>query len=287
MTWMTTLRALRTLAAVTALTLVGCEKSSTGDPTSAWQLVWSDEFDGTAGQLPDSTKWRFDVGTGWGNGQLEYDTKRRPENASLDGAGSLAITARQESWQGKAYTSARITTFGLFAPTGGRIEARLQMPRGQGLWPAFWLLGANQGDAGNLDLAGAVDTVAWPGCGEIDIMEYRGQEPSIVHGTVHGPGYSGAGGIGRPFELLQDRFDTGYHIFTLEWGADYINWLVDGMLYQTIRPSDVPGAWAFDHPFYIILNLAVGGGYVGAVGPTTTFPQAMLVDYVRVYQPAP
>jgi beta-glucanase (GH16 family) len=240
------------------------------DAAPEWELIWADEFDGAAGELPDPANWRFDIGTDWGNAQLEYDTDR-PENVSLDGNGHLAITARRESYQGSSYTSGRIKTQGLFEQERGRFEARIQLPRGQGLWPAFWMLGQN------------FDTVGWPDCGEIDIMEYRGQEPSRVFGTVHGPGYSGSAAVSRVFDLAQDRFDTGFHVFAIEWGVDYIDWFVDGTAYFRVTPEDVTGSWVFDQPFFILLNLAVGGTIVGPPGASTPFPQSMLVDWVRVY----
>ncbi len=268
-----TLRSSRfALLIVTLVLFVGCDNSSDSSERE-WQLVWQDEFDGSAGQSPDPTRWTFDIGTDWGNAQLEYDTDR-PENVSLDGQGNLAITARRESFQGQPFTSARILTRGLFEQAYGRFEARIQMPSGPGLWPAFWLLGAN------------FDTVGWPACGEIDIMEYRGQEPSTVHGSLHGPGYSAGNAVTRRFDLPQDRFDTGFHVFAVEWGEDYIDWYVNETLYQSIKPSDLPAAWVYDHPFYIILNLAVGGNYVGPPNESTTFPQTMLVDWVRVYSDA-
>jgi beta-glucanase (GH16 family) len=173
---------------------------------------------------------------------------------------------------GSAYTSARIVTRGLFEQTYGRFEARIKLPWGQGIWPAFWLLGSNFTEVG------------WPACGEIDIMEYRGQETSIVHGTVHGPGYSAGNGVTERYSLQNGRFDTDFHLFAVEWGRDYIDFYVDNNLYQTITPDDVSGEWVFDHPFYIILNIAVGGSYVGPPNETTVFPQSMLVDYVRVYE---
>jgi beta-glucanase (GH16 family) len=163
-----------TLAAI-AVALFGCST----EPETEWSLVWSDEFDGAAGTLPDAANWRFDVGTGWGNAQLEFDTDRA-SNASMDGSGHLAITARQESFNGSAYTSARITTQGKREFQYGRVTARIKLPVGQGIWPAFWLLGSQHHEVG------------WPQSGEIDVMEYRGQEPRVVLGSVHGPGYSAA-----------------------------------------------------------------------------------------------
>ncbi len=233
-------------------------------------LAWQDEFEGPSGQLPDSTKWDYDIGTDWGNAQLEYDTKR-PENVSLDGEGNLAITAREESYMGRDYTSARIVTRGKFEPTYGRIEARIKLPTGQGIWPAFWMLGSN------------FSSVGWPQCGEIDIMEYRGQEPKIIHGSLHGPGYSGGNAITRRYYLEDGRFDNEFHTFAVEWEAGVIRWYIDEIEYQTVYPSLVDGEWVFNHAFYIILNVAVGGNYVGPPDESTVFPQTMLIDYVRVY----
>lgn len=253
------------------LTMAGCDKPS--DSSANWLLVWNDEFDGPAGQSPDARKWGFDIGTDWGNAQLEYDTDRT-SNASLDGNGNLAVTAREESYQGSSYTSARIVTRDLFEPTYGRMEARIKLPTGQGIWPAFWLLGSD------------IETVSWPQCGEIDIMEYRGQQPSIVHGSLHGPGYSGGSAITRSYALSDSRFDAGYHVFAVEWTSNTIRWYVDDNLYLTVKPEHVPGEWVFDHPFYLILNVAVGGRFVGSPDASTVFPQTMLIDYVRVYREA-
>ena len=253
-----------------ALLVPACESLGTQEESN-WTLVWSDEFDGLAGQLPNPGNWAFDIGTDWGNRQLEYDTDR-PENVSLDGDGNLAITARRESHRGSAYTSGRIKTQGRFEQVYGRFEARIRLPTGRGIWPAFWLLGHD------------IDTVGWPECGEIDIMEYRGQEPSIVLGTVHGPGYSAGGGINGRYALTGDRFDTGFHEFAIEWTEAGIVWFVDGQRYHAVDRDDPPGRWVFDHPFFILLNVAVGGGFVGPPNESTNFPQSMLVDWVRVYR---
>lgn len=245
-----------------------------GDST----ITWQDEFSGPVGQAPDPTRWRHDVGGGgWGNEQLEFDTER-PENSSLDGQGHLAVTARRESYRGRNYTSARIKTQGLFAKARGRFEARIKLPVGQGIWPAFWLLGAD------------FETIGWPTCGEIDIMEYRGQQPNVVHGSLHGPGYSGGTAITRSYTLPQGTFDGDYHVFAVDWEVDRITWLVDEIPYRTVNMSDLPSGkrWVFDHPFFIILNVAVGGYFVGPPSSSTTvFPQTMLVDWVRVYQVTP
>ena len=248
---------------------------SSGSPPPG-RLVWSDEFDGAAGTAPDSAKWTYDIGTDWGNAQLEYDTDRTI-NVSLDGLGHLAITARRENYQGQPYTSGRINTRGRFGQTRGRFEARMQMPVGRGLWPAFWLLGSD------------FSTVGWPACGEIDVMEYRGQERATVHGALHGPGYSGGGALNEAFTLSSGGFNDGFHVFAVVWDTNRITYEVDGLTYQTITPSNLPAnaRWVFDHPFNIILNLAVGGHYVGSPDASTVFPQSLLVDYVRVYQVEP
>lgn len=235
-----------------------------------WQVVWSDEFDGAAGALPDATKWTYDIGTGqdgWGNQELQSYTNS-PQNVSMDGEGNLVITALRS---GNSFTSARIKTQGLFEQQYGRFEARLKTPYGPGLWPAFWLLGSN------------LDVVGWPQCGEIDIMELRGQEPYSIAGSIHGPGYSGGNAITKKYSLADNRFDADYHVFAIEWDAEKIDFFVDDFLYQRIERGDVNGEWVYDHPFFIILNVAVGGTYVGFPTTQTPFPQRMIIDYVRVY----
>lgn len=254
----------------------GCSRASSPDATR-WQLVWADEFDGPAGQRPDSSRWRYDIGTDWGNAQLEFDTDR-VENVVLDGGGRLAITARAESYQGSAYTSGRINTYGHFAQQAGRFEARIKLPAGRGLWPAFWLLGAD------------FESVGWPACGEIDIMEYRGQEPAVSHGSLHGPGYSGGSAVTARYQLPGSaRFDQDFHVWAVEWSEEQITWIVDDTRFFTVRSSDLPpgGQWAFRHPFFIILNMAVGGNFVGPPDGSTVFPQTMLVDWVRVHRRVP
>ena len=260
------------LATLVAVLLAGCRDSPTG--AGDWTLAWSDEFEGAAGARPDPSTWSYEVGTDWGNAQLEYDTDRT-SNAALDGEGHLVITARQEALEGRAYTSARLTTAGKRTFRYGKIEARAQLPRGQGLWPAFWLLGSN------------ISTVGWPTSGEIDIMEYRGQEPGTVIGSLHGPGYSGGAARSRRYSPAATRFDNSFHVFTIEWTTERVDWFVDGAHFFAVRRSEVPGQWVFDHPFHMILNVAVGGNFVGAPNQFTTFPQSMVVDWVRVYERAP
>ncbi len=256
------------------LVTAGCDDSN--EPQRSFELVWSDEFDGSTGDSPDPNNWNFEIGTGengWGNQELQYYTDR-PENVSLDGEGNLVITAIQESYQGSSYTSARITTQGKVEQRYGRIEARLKTPFSQGLWPAFWMLGTD------------IETVSWPQCGEIDIMELRGQEPSKIGGAIHGPGYSGGNPISQEFELEEGRFDTEFHVFAVEWGPGFIDYFVDDFLYQQLTPASIPSGteWVFDKEFFILLNVAVGGGYVGPPNSSSRFPQTMTVDYVRLYQ---
>ena len=254
----------------------GCDKGEETPGSVYKTLVWSDEFDGTTGDAPNPDFWTYDIGTGsggWGNNELQYYTNR-PQNISLDGRGNLVITAIKENFQGSGYTSARIKTKGLKEFRYGRIEARLKTPFSQGLWPAFWMLGAD------------IDQVGWPQTGEIDIMELRGQQPRVVHGSIHGPGYSGGNAITDSFELVDSRFDTEYHVFAVEWGPDNIDFFVDNRLYQRITPEILPtnAEWVFDKPFFILLNVAIGGNFVGPPSANSRFPQTMIVDYVRVYQ---
>lgn len=252
-------------------TMSACEDDYTQEVVTLNELVIEDNFD-TDG-APNSALWSYDIGTGqngWGNNELQYYTDR-PENVSVRN-GMLLITARQESYEGSSYTSARLLTKGKFEQAYGRFEARMKLPWGQGMWPAFWMLGAD------------IDGNPWPAAGEIDIMEFRGQEPNIIHGSVHGPGYSAGEAITKAYTLENDRFDTGFHVFGIEWGPDYVNYYVDDVLYNQITPSDVTGEWVFNKPFYILINLAVGGSFVGAPNSETVFPQTMLVDYVRVYK---
>lgn len=250
---------------------IGCNTDETQTVITKKNLVIQDEFN-TDG-APNSAFWSFDIGTGdngWGNNELQYYTDRT-ENCVVEN-GMLKITAKQELFLGAGYTSARILTKGKIEQQYGRIEARIKLPWGKGLWPAFWMVGANS------------DTVSWPQCGEIDIMEYLGNNPTSVFGSVHGPGYSGNLAISKNYSLNKDRFDTDFHIFGIEWGKNYINYYVDNVLYNQITPEDVSGDWVFNEPFYIILNMAVGGNLPGSPNQDTVFPQEMLVDYVRIYE---
>ncbi|HPE85946.1 MAG TPA: glycoside hydrolase family 16 protein [Bacteroidales bacterium] len=233
-----------------------------------WELTWQDEFD--IDGAPDPTKWACELGGGgWGNAELQRYTDES-DNIRIE-EGVLKITAQRN---GNMFTSARLISKGLFEQTYGRFEARIRLPYGPGIWPAFWLLGND------------IDAAGWPQCGEIDIMEFRGQQPNIVHGSLHGPGYSGGSPITKSYGFENDRLDKDYHIFAIEWGEDFIHYYVDDRIYQEITFDEVEaeGDWVFDHPFYILLNLAVGGNYVGFPTDSTPFPQTMFVDWVRVYK---
>lgn len=248
---------------------------------TGWKLVWSDEFDGPNGSAVDASKWVTEVGgEGWGNQELEYYTNR-PQNIFIQD-GNLVIRAWRESYTGadgvkRNYTSARLKSAGKFSQTYGRFEARIKIPAGQGMWPAFWMLGDD------------IEKVGWPACGEIDIMENIGKEPSMIHGSIHGPGFVGGDGIEAPYTLpAKRRFADDFHIFAVEWEPNAIRFYVDHHLYVTRTRADLRRGWkwVFDHPFFLVLNLAVGGDWPGNPDPGTVFPQNMLVDYVRVYQRA-
>lgn len=259
---------------IALLALVACTSPSPMD--GEWVLTWSDEFRGEAGEPPDPANWTHDVGgDGWGNNQLEYDTDR-VENAALDGEGLLHIVARAEDYEGKSYTSARLKTEGLFEHGYGRFEARIKVPEGTGLWPAFWLLGAEYADIG------------WPWCGEVDILEMKGEAPETVYGTIHGPGYSGSGGIGGSVTLDDGAYSDGYHNYAVEIDEGHIAWLVDDVVYNRVTAGDLPedATWVNDDPFFLILNLAVGGNYVAPPDESTPFPATMMVDWVRVSERA-
>ncbi|MEV4380303.1 family 16 glycosylhydrolase [Streptosporangium sp. NPDC049644] len=250
------------------------------DPANLPRLVWSDEFNGAAGTRPDAAKWTQDPGTG-PNNELEY---YNPNNTAMDGNGNLAITARQEATPGSVcpggtcqYTSGRINTGGRFTFTYGRVEARVKVPKGNGLWPAFWMMGADF-------LTGR----PWPYNGEIDILEVLGKDVKTAYSTVHAPAYNGGGGVGSPYTLPTGAdFSDDFHVWAANWDSKGIVYTLDGRTVFTVSKDQVEatrGPWVFDHPFYIILNLAVGGDWPGPPDASTGLPKQMLVDYVRVYQ---
>jgi beta-glucanase (GH16 family) len=248
------------------------------DP-SVWSLIWQDDFNGANGSAVDSSKWTAEVGGwGWGNNELEYYTTRI--NNAFQSDGLLTIKAIKEHYTGsdnvtREYTSARLITKNKFSATYGRFEARIKVPFGQGIWPAFWMLGND------------IDSAGWPTCGEVDIMENIGREPTIIHGTLHGPGYSGGDGLSSSYSLPNnERFADNFHTFAIEWEPNVVRFYCDGILYKTLVPANLPPGrtWVFNHPFFILMNVAVGGSWPGNPDATSVFPQTMLVDYVRVYQ---
>jgi beta-glucanase (GH16 family) len=251
-------------------------------PATGFKLVWSDEFNGADGSSPDSSKWTFDTGVGgngWGNNELETYTNRA-KNAQIQG-GNLVITAFNETYADPSdgvtrnYTSARLKTQGLFSQAYGHFEARIKIPAGQGMWPAFWMLGNN------------ITSVNWPACGEIDIMENIGREPGTVHGSLHSSStVAKTSDATAPFSLPAGKnFAADFHLYAVEWEPGVVRFYVDSNLCATFTQSQWPagGAWTFDHPFFIILNVAVGGDWPGSPDNSTVFPQQMLVDYVRIY----
>jgi beta-glucanase (GH16 family) len=262
-------------ACLALLILGGIPVSPAQSPSPEWHLTWSEEFSGPNGSAPDPAKWVFVTGgKGFGNNELETYTSRPVNVHQQDG--HLVITAQKEDLTGpdgvpRSYTSGRIDTKGLFSQAYGRFEARIRLPAGKGIWPAFWLLGDNQ--------------ASWPKRGEIDILETIGA-PDTMYSTLHGPGYSGSKGISAKYPLSPgESVDTDFHLYAVEWAPNDIKFFFDGHLIVERTPADLPPGttWVYDHPFYIILNLAVGGLWPGNPDATTIFPQQMLVDYVRVY----
>ena len=257
----------------------------TTPPATTWTLIWSDEFDGAVGSRVDAAKWSHDLGDGcasgncgWGNNEKEYYTDA-PENVSLDGAGHLRIVARQAPagltcYYGTCrYTSGKITTRGKMSAAPGRVEARIQVPAGQGLWPAFWMLGSG------------FPTVAWPACGELDIMEFKGSTLNATSSAIHGPGYSGNTPFARTYLLPGANFASDFHTFGVEWDAETVLFSVDGTTHYTVGRSDLlqRGSSVLGQPYFIILNLAVGGQFDGDPQSDAILPATMLVDWVRVY----
>ena len=247
---------------------------------STWTLTWSDEFEGAAGSLPNPANWGYDLGNkeadGFGNHELQYYTAA-PRNAQLDGTGQLIITAEKSAtagpcWNGAAcaYTSARLLTKGKQTYTYGKVEARIKFPGGAGIWPAFWSLG---------------EGAAWPNAGEIDIMEFVGKTPNSVYGTAHGPGYSGAQGIGKARDTATG-WPNDFHVYTVIKRPNEIIWQVDGVEFHRLTPASLPtgASWVFERSYFIILNLAVGGDWPGAPDANTVFPAQMTVDWVRIYK---
>ena len=265
------------LQACLALTSAEIFSADTAPAVPAWRLVWADEFD--VGNRPDPSRWVYDLGGGgWGNNELQTYTSRTNNVRVQDGL--LVIEAIKEPLTGgdgirREYTSGRIKTLGRASWKFGRFEARMKLPRGQGIWPAFWAMGTN------------FTSVGWPRCGEIDIMENIGREPRTVHGTIHGPGYSGGDGISGNRRMTADLAD-GFHVYAVEWDSRRIRWFIDHQVFFQTTPVALPAgaSWVFDGSFFLLLNLAVGGNWPGVPDRSTTFPQRVEVDYVRVYEPS-
>ena len=254
-------------------------------PGDGWTLVWSDEFNEPSGTPPNPENWSYELGDGslygnpgWGNDELQYYTDD-PANAATDGNGNLAITVREadgslECYYGPCkYTSARLVSQGKAEFAYGRIEGRILLPKGSGVWSAFWSLGTD------------FQEVGWPQTGEIDFMEYVGRLPDVVYGTIHGPGHAGGESFGDVHEFRQPPVDH-YHVYRVEWEPDRIEWYVDGILYHTATPADVNDNWVYNDPVFLLLNVAMGGNFGGEVDPELSLPVAMLVDYIRVFEPA-
>jgi beta-glucanase (GH16 family) len=256
--------------------------TTTQAPPANAAVIWADEFNAPAGTGVDGGKWQMEVGNNNGNNRESQWYQAGTSNAVHDGAGNLVITAKRENpgnyqcWYGRCeYTSARINTAGKFTQTYGRFEARMKMPRGKGIWPAFWMLGADI-NTGN----------PWPGSGEIDVMEFLGHQQNTAYGTIHGPGYSGA--AGQQVVYNGPNLADGFHTYAVDWRPGEIVWSVDGQVYGRKTPADLGGkTWVFNKPFFIIINLAVGGEWPGYPDGSTTFPQQLVVDWVRVSNDTP
>ena len=236
------------------------------------KLVWSDEFNYKG--LPDSTKWGFDVGgNGWGNNEAQFYTKADTNNAIV-GKGFLSIIARKEKYENKEYTSARMITKGKADWSFGRVDIRAKLPKGRGTWPAGWMLGSN------------INTVGWPQCGEVDVMEHVGYDPDTIVGSIHSTSYNHVKGTQKTKRIFIKNPYTEFHIYGCEWNTEKMVFLLDGMPYLTVpNEHKTEKEWPFNNPMFVILNVAVGGNWGGKKGiDESIFPVRMEVDYVRVFQ---
>jgi len=264
------------LSAVTLLTFGFANRTLISDKGTASpgarKLVWADEFNKPG--LPDLSRWKYDVGGhGFGNNELQYYLANRPENARVEG-GNLVLEARREKHENREYTSAKLVTKGIAEWKYGRIEVRAKLPKGRGTWPAIWMLGSN------------FPETSWPLCGEIDIMEHVGFDEGVVHGSVHTEDFNHVKGTQRTGKTTVSDATDDFHVYAVEWSADQMDFFVDKKRYFSVsRLGKNPEQWPFDQPFYLILNLAVGGNWGGQKGvDESIWPQRMLIDYVRVYQ---
>jgi beta-glucanase (GH16 family) len=272
-----------------AVSLLACTSSTTSivstPPNTRWVQVWSDEFDGAAGAQIDGAKWRYETADGckegicgWGNNEKEYYSDS-PENVALNGHGQLMIVARRAPagltchYGPCLYTSGKVTTRDKMLAAPGRVEARIKLPAGQGLWSAFWMLGHNY------------PATRWPDCGEFDVMENKGSQPITTSSALHGPGYSGATPFVHARSLTSGTFVDDFHTFAVEWDSLHVRFFVDGVAPYAITRDEVEhfGRSVLDQPYFLILNLAVGGHFDGDPQSDAIFPATMLVDYVRVY----
>ncbi len=274
------------LAALLIAAFAGAPPAMAGDTAGKeWRLLWADEFNEPAGTPPNPDNWSHEIGDGssygnpgWGNDELQYYTDD-PANAATDGQGNLAITVREadgslQCYYGPCkYSSARLVTRGKAEFEYGRIEARILVPAGSGVWSAFWSLGTD------------FEEVGWPQTGEIDFMGYVGRLPDTLYGTIHGPGHAGGDSFGDTYEYQRSPVEN-YHVYAVEWQPDRIEWYVDDVHYHTATPADVGDNWVYNDPVFLLLNIAMGGNFGGEVDPDLELPVAMLVDYVRVYEAA-
>lgn len=235
-----------------------------------WRLVWGDEFDLPG--LPDPARWDYEVGY-IRNNERQYYTMRRQENARIED-GMLILEARKEPFKDFDYTSASLITRGSGEWTYGRIEVRAKLPTGKGMWPAIWMLGTN------------IDSAGWPACGEIDIMENVGFEPNLIHGNIHTQAYNHVKKTNKGASLTVAKPYETFHVYAVEWFTDHIDLFIDEQKYFTFKNEGTgTDVWPYDRPFYLILNIAVGGSWGGMQGiDDTIFPQQMTIDYVRVYE---
>jgi beta-glucanase (GH16 family) len=271
-------RAVAGLLSVCAIFALGT--ATTGSTAVATRsLVWSDEFSGPAGTFPGASRWTPQTGGGgWGNGEAQCYTNS-PDNASTNGQGQLVITALRTPlhWCSDGhlnnFTSARLTTERSFSVTHGRLEVRAKLPSGAGAWPAFWALGANEWSVG------------WPQCGEIDVMEYTGNRPSVTTSAAHVAAYDGSHWYATRTSPTSTTLSSQFHVYAVDWTSSSLTFYRDKVVIGTVTRAQVTqhGAWPFDKPFFLLINLAVGGTYAGPVPSTTSFPQRYLIDYVRVY----
>lgn len=262
-------------AVLHAVLFLNCQSSTVdSNPPAKRKLVWADEFDKPG--LPDTKKWKYDVGGhGFGNNELQYYLASRPENARVEN-GLLVIEARKEKHENREYTSAKLITKGIAEWKYGRIEVRAKLPSGRGTWPAIWMLGSN------------ISHTRWPLCGEIDIMEHVGFDENVVHGSLHTDDYNHVKGTQKSGRLTVPNATADFNVYAVEWTTDRLDFLINDQRFYSVTKADLgakESQWPLDQPYYLILNLAVGGNWGGQKGvDETIWPRRLEIDYVRVYQ---